>query len=310
MINKRILITGLTGFVGRSIVSCFSEFGERFGFNCQLVGVGEEYDLLRYESVLRLCELSRPDWVLHLAGQSSIPKSIQNPAQTLNVNVVGTANLLKALSVSSFRGRFLYVSSADVYGAILNDELPVTEAKIPAPRNPYASSKVGAEVLCQQWQRSSGMDLIIARPFNHTGPGQTEHFALSGFAKKLAELKLQGRHHAQLEVGNLSVTRDILDVKDVIDAYFMLLELGESGETYNICSGVETKLQDAVEKLADIAGMSVDFEIDPQRLRPFEQMRVKGCGMKIANQIGWKPKVSIEDTLKSVFDYWMKELSK
>src|SRR5690606_12143272 len=132
----------------------------------------------------------QPDCVLHLAAQSFVPASFRDPAETLAINVGGTLNLLQALSAAAFEGRLLYVSSSDVYGAVDLAELPVDESRMPVPRNPYAVSKVSAEMLCRQWHLTEGMQVLVARPFNPTGPGQDARFVLSGFAQRIAQIAI------------------------------------------------------------------------------------------------------------------------
>jgi GDP-4-dehydro-6-deoxy-D-mannose reductase len=249
----------------------------------------------------------RPEWVVHLAAQSHVPHSWTDPAATLQVNVCGTANLLNALTGSGFKGRLLYVSSADVYGAVPERGLPVGEEAAVSPRSPYASSKVAAEVLCRQWARTRGLDVVIARPFNHTGPRQRTEFVLPGFARELAAIKLQ-RQAPRVGVGDLDVTRDFLDVQDVARAYVALLSKGRSGETYNVCSGREVHLGDALQRMVSLAGVAASIEVDPAKLRPAEQRRMCGSHAKITADTGWTPRIALDDTLRQILDYWTREL--
>jgi GDP-4-dehydro-6-deoxy-D-mannose reductase len=236
-----------------------------------------------------------------------VPQSWSDPARTLQVNVCGTANLLNALSEAGFRGRLLYVSSADIYGSVHEADLPVTEQAPPAPLNPYASSKVAAEVLCRQWARTRELDVVIARPFNHTGPGQRIEFALPGFAREMAAIKL-GQQPPQVLAGDLDVTRDFLDVRDVVNAYLALLARGRGGETYNICSGSEVHLGDALRRLAGMAGVQAAITADPARFRPSEQRRMCGSHAKITAETGWVPRIPLDETLRQLLDHWTREL--
>ncbi|MGY8905381.1 MAG: GDP-mannose 4,6-dehydratase [Burkholderiales bacterium] len=301
----KLLATGASGFVGQALQRHLLA-GK--GGGVELCGVDDAYDLLDAAAMHALIARHRPDSVLHLAAQSHVPTAMQDPAGTLQVNVVGTANLLKALTDSGFVGRLLYVSSADVYGAVAEAALPVTEDTPPAPRNPYAASKVAAEVLCLQWQRSHGLDVVIARPFNHTGPGQRDDFALSGFARGIAAIAL-GLQPPQLRTGNLQVTRDFLDVQDVLDAYLTLLQKGHSGQIYNVCSGVECGLHEALQTLMDLAGVQVDVQVDASRLRPGEQLRMCGSHQKIRADTGWQPQRPLRETLQQLLQHWTQELT-
>jgi GDP-4-dehydro-6-deoxy-D-mannose reductase len=245
--------------------------------------------------------------VVHLAAQSHVPQSWSDPAHTLAVNVCGTANLLNALAGTGFRGRLLYVSSADVYGSVPPPALPVTEQAPLAPRSPYASSKVAAEVLCRQWARTRQLDVVIARPFNHTGAGQRAEFVLPGFAREIAAIKL-GRKAPQVLAGDLDVTRDFLDVRDVVNAYLALLARGNSGETYNVCSGREVHIGDVLHRLIALAGVQAGVAVDPARFRPSEQRRMCGSHARITADTGWVARIGLDQTLQQLLDYWTREL--
>jgi GDP-4-dehydro-6-deoxy-D-mannose reductase len=301
---RKLLATGHRGFVGTALREYLQAHGDAPAQWCALTC---ESDLLDPAQMQAMLEEHRPDWVVHLAAQSHVPQSWSDPARTLQVNVCGTANLLNALSESGFRGRLLYVSSADVYGSVQEAHLPVTEQAPPAPRNPYASSKVAAEVLCRQWAGTRGLDVVIARPFNHTGPGQRLDFALPGFAREIAAIKL-GRQAPQVPVGDLDVTRDFLDVRDVVQAYLALLARGRGGETYNVCSGSEVHLGNALRILAAMAGVQARITVDPARFRPSEQRRMRGSHGKISADTGWIPRIPLDETLQQLLDHWMREL--
>lgn len=269
----------------------------------------EEPDVLNADALRGAIAAQRPDWIIHLAAQSHVPSSWADPAATLRVNVGGTANLLKAMGDAGFTGRLLYVSSADIYGAVPESGLPVSEETPVAPRNPYATSKVAGEELCRQWARTQPLDVVIARPFNHTGAGQRPDFALPAFAREIAAIKL-GKQPPRVLTGDLEVTRDFLDVRDVIAAYLALLAKGTKGETYNVCSGREVHLGGALAMLAGLAGVTPEIVTDPARLRPSEQRRMCGSHARITATTGWQPSIAFGDTLTQLLDYWMQELDK
>ncbi len=298
---QRLLVTGNTGFVGQALASWLptSPWAQRFEMVVPPVG----FDLRDPAQVAACIAGAQADCVLHLAAQSFVPASFKNPAATLAVNVGGTLNLLQALGAAAFKGRFLYVSSADVYGAVESGSLPVTEKHMPVPRNPYAVSKAAAELLCQQWHLTEGMDVLIARPFNHTGPGQDARFVLPGFAQRIAQI-LAGTAEPRFETGNLEVTRDFCDVRDVMDAYMMLLDSGHAGEIYNVCSGVERKVGDLLRGMLARAGIDASIVIDPARLRPNEQVRMVGSSAKLHEHTGWKPHCDFDATLTDMVAWW------
>lgn len=304
--RKKLLATGHRGFVG----TAFGQFLEANADQAvSWCAPDDEPDVLDPARLRRALEQHQPDWVLHLAAQSHVPTSWAEPAATLHLNAGGTANLLSALSDSGFTGRLLYVSSADIYGEVPPSRLPVTEEVPVAPRNPYATSKVAGEELCRQWERTRPLDVVIARPFNHTGAGQRPDFALPAFAREIAAIKL-GLQPARILTGDLDVTRDFLDVRDVVAAYLALLARGARGETYNVCSGREVHLGEALRTMVEIAGVQAEIVTDPARLRPAEQRRMCGSHGRISAATGWEPRIPLRDTLKQLLDYWMRELDK
>ncbi len=302
---KKLLVTGLTGFVGQSLARWLAAGHGPAGL--QLCGPDDLLDLRDAAAVAAMVRTHAPDAVLHLAAQSHVGQSLADPGATLQINVVGTAHLLKALTDAGFAGRMLYVSSADVYGAVAPDSLPVSETQPPAPRSPYGASKVAAEVLCQQWARTHGLQVVIARPFNHTGPGQRPDFAPPGFARDAVAIA-RGLQPPVLQVGDLDVTRDFLDVRDVLDAYLRLLQAGVAGEIYTVCSGREVRMADMLASLLALAGVQPRLERAPERMRPAEQRRMCGDNRKLVAATGWQPRHALQDTLAQLIAFWNKEL--
>ncbi len=298
----KVLLIGGTGFVGGHLQRHLCD-------NKYAVGVhGDSVDVRNPGEMQRLIFRERPDAVVHLAAISSVPESFKNPHQTFEINFTGTLNVLMALRSSGFRGRMLYIGSGDVYGLLADEDLPVTEERRLKPKNPYAVSKVAAEALCYQWSQTADFQIVMARPFNHIGPGQSERFALSDFAKQIVEIKI-GRHNSTLRVGDIDVTRDFTDVRDVVKAYGLLLERGKNGEVYNVCSGKERSVRSLLSRLIDIAGVDARIEQDRNRLRPSEQRRVFGSFEKLRRDTGWLPDIPIEQTLHDILDDWRMKLS-
>jgi GDP-4-dehydro-6-deoxy-D-mannose reductase len=241
----------------------------------------------------------KPEAVLHLAAQSSVASSFKDPAETFSVNFLGTLNLLQALDSIGFEGAFVYVGSADVYGKADDADMPLRESRPLYPRSPYAVSKVAAESLCYQWSQSGKLRIVLARPFNQIGPGQDRRFAIPDFAWQISEIR-RARRPPELIVGDLDVTRDFTDARDTISAYRILLEGGRNGEAYNICSGRERSLRNLVELMVQIAGVKAEITTDASRLRPVEQRRVVGDLSKIREELGWSPRISLEQTLSDI----------
>ncbi len=260
------------------------------------------------DGVVDLCDAARvrsavaslmPEAVLHLAAQSSVASSFDDPAATFSINFSGTLNLLQALSANGFQGVFVYVGSADVYGRTAEADLPTSEKQPLHPRSPYAVSKVAAEALCYQWSQTQNFRNVMTRPFNQIGPGQDKRFAIADFAHQIVEIR-RGHQSPYLVTGDLDVTRDFTDVRDAIRAYQILLERGENGEIYNVCSGQERSLRSMVEDMLQIAGVHAELQTNATRLRPVEQRRVVGDPSKIHTLLDWKPEISLKTTLTDV----------
>jgi GDP-4-dehydro-6-deoxy-D-mannose reductase len=303
---KRLLLIGSTGFVGKAFGALPQT--EIAGDGIQLISSEEHIDLRDQSALLQWFTQRRPDYVVHLAARTFVPESFENPRQTYEVNFIGTLNVLEALRESGFTGRFLYLGSGDVYGLVPESDLPVAEDHPLRPRSPYGVSKVAAEALCYQWSCGRHFDVVIARPFNHIGPGQSELFVVSDLAKQVVEMMLR-RRAGVIHVGDLDITRDFTDVRDVIRAYLLLLRYGANGEIYNVCSGSEVSIRRLLEIM--LATSNVRAEIEPQtsRMRPSEQRRMRGCADKLRAVTGWAPKIPLEQTVDDTLAYWKERLN-
>ena len=294
---ENVLVTGHRGFVG---AHCLDRVPSGFGLVDELGPIYLD-DVDRLASFLASRTI---DGVIHLAAKSNVPDAIVDPIETYNTNLFGTINLLKALQESEFTGQFLYVSSGDVYGQVDVDMIPITESQIPMPRNPYGASKVAAEFYALQYALRCNFDVMVARAFNHIGPGQSTKFVVPSILSQIVDLTIEGDKNSSkdsvLTVGNIDVTRDFTAVTDVVDAYFALLERGKSGEIYNVCSGKETSVRQLMEMAERQLDVQVKTKIDPSRLRPGEQERVSGSYKKLHEQTGWVPKVSLPEVISDV----------
>jgi len=304
---KKLLLTGASGFVGKTIQRLASQPEYRDIF--ALTAPSARMELRDPASLTASIVETAPDWVIHLAAQSFVPRAFANPRETFDINFGGTLNLLEALKTAGFSGKVLYVGSGDQYGKVAAADLPIAETLALKPRNPYAVSKAAAEMLCYQWSQTEGMDIVAARPFNHIGAGQSENFALSGFARQIIEIR-QGRREPVIYVGDLDVTRDFTDVEDVARAYLLLLERGERGEAYNVCSGREAHLGQLLEEMLALAGVKAEIVKDPARFRVAEQKRVAGDNRKLAAHTGWRQRRSMEQSLTSILDDWERQLNR
>jgi GDP-4-dehydro-6-deoxy-D-mannose reductase len=274
----RVLVTGAAGFVGGHLVEFLRAehpelelFGlERMHGTAPELAAGVasvQADLDDAASVDAALDAVRPDRVIHLAGQSSVQHSWTDPGATLRTNVLGIVHVLDALRRREAAARVLVVGSADEYGAVGPGDVPLREDAPLRPISPYAVSKAAQGLLALQYSRPGGLTVLVTRTFPHTGPRRGEAFAESSFARQLAEIAA-GRRAPTLRVGNLEAVRDFSDVRDVVRAYWALLEKGRGGEAYNVCSGTGLGIGEILQKLIAIAGLQVEVQVDPDRLRP------------------------------------------
>lgn len=296
--NKmRIYLTGSDGFVGRWFAQHIAK-GAGAWSSCVL-GADTRIDIRDAAKLKASLTDFCPDAVVHLAAQSNIPASIAAPAETASINVMGTLALLDAIEQAAPRARLLHVGSGDMYGLVDASALPIAESAPLMPRNPYAASKIAAEMFVRERAVRGRIDACCVRSFNHTGPGQTADFVLPALAMQIARFVVDGQRRGTVSAGDLDCSRDFLDVRDVIEAYRVILEKGTPGAVYNVCSGTEVALQDALENLSGLAGIAVEVRRDPSRLRPAEQKRVCGNPEKLQS-LGWRRTIAFETTLRDL----------
>jgi GDP-4-dehydro-6-deoxy-D-mannose reductase len=311
----RVLITGINGFVG----SHFAEYALARGAEVHgswwasgtqhidhLAGrlTLTECDVRDGSAVHRLVERARADVVIHLAAQSFVAVSWKEPAATLMTNTLGQVNLLEAIRAQRPPPRLLVIGSADEYGLVSEEDLPITEEAPLRPLSPYAVSKVTQDLLGYQYFKSYGLPIVRARAFNHEGPRRGDVFMTSSFARQIAEMEA-GVREPVLRVGNLTTRRDYTDVRDVVRGYWLLLERGEDGQVYNLCSGRAWSTQAVADFLiaeARVARIEVREERD--RVRPADVPIIVGDGTKIRRAVGWGPEIPFEQTLRDTLAYW------
>jgi GDP-4-dehydro-6-deoxy-D-mannose reductase len=296
----KVLVTGSDGFVGSLLMH------ER---RCvRLADDGGNVDLRDADRVRRAVASIAPDAVIHLAAQSFVPESFARPRETYEINFFGTLNLLEALKAAGFTGRLLFVGSGDCYGLVAPEELPIDEGRPLRPRSPYAVSKAATEALCYQWSQSEAFVIVMTRSFNHIGPGQSERFVVSDFARQVVEIR-KGLCAPVIRTGDIDVTRDFTDVRDVVKAYLLLLERGRRGEVYNVCSGLEQSIRGVLLRLLQLAGVEAAVEQDPLRLRRAEQRRICGSPRKLEQDTGWTRRYSLDTSLADILNDWEAKLS-
>lgn len=307
---ERALVTGSNGFVGRALVARLAAAGydvwgvDRTEVDADFRGTRHlQGDLTDAEFVASAISQASPSCIVHLAAQSSVAKSFDDPTSTLRDGTTPAMNVLEAVRRAGTNARVLLVGSADEYGSVQPGQIPVREDVPVNPENPYALAKVMQNQCGRLYAKLYRVDAVMTRSFNHTGPGQRDIFVLPSFAKQVAEIR-RGKRAPELEVGNLDVRRDFLDVRDVCDAYVVLLKKGRMGETYNVCSGDSYRVGDLLNTLCTLAGVHVSIRVDVSRLRPIDTPELRGDPSKMREHTGWTAKMPIEDTLKSLLEYW------
>jgi GDP-4-dehydro-6-deoxy-D-mannose reductase len=298
-----VLITGAGGFVGGHLAKVLRE--RRPGWVLDMPpapGAPGGLDVTDAEAVSQCIVSRRPDMVVHLAAVAAVTASVKDPRLAWRVNLDGTLNVVLAMQAHTPQAHLLFVSSAEVYGRSLNAEAPVDETCLLQPVNPYAASKAAADVLVRQ-AAAVGLSATIARPFNHTGPMQSDAFVVPNFAGQIARIEA-GLQPPVIEVGSLDDERDFLDVADVVDAYALLLERRRdpaARSVFNVASGAALRIGDILERLLSAARCSIEVRVDSARLRPTPIPRVVGDASRLRS-LGWRPKWSIGDTLGAVLD--------
>jgi GDP-4-dehydro-6-deoxy-D-mannose reductase len=267
-----------------------------------------EADLEDASAVEAAVDLVRPDRVVHLAAQSSVHQSWSDPAGTLRTNVQGLLHLLEAIRKRALAPRVLVVGSSEEYGLVRPGDIPLREDAPLRPNSPYAVSKVAQGYLALQYVLSHQMGVVRTRTFHHTGPGRGEAFAESSFARQLAEIEA-GRRPPVIQVGNLESVRDFSDVRDVVRAYWALLDRGDAGEVYNVCSGSGVRVRDVLQTLVEASGLDVEVRVDPERLRPSDVPALVGDPSRLRSATGWEPRHSLADSLRDLLRHWRERVA-
>jgi GDP-4-dehydro-6-deoxy-D-mannose reductase len=309
----RALITGVSGFVGRHLWRHLQAEGDDvYGLartNTDGLDAARvlKIDLFDRAAVERAVRETRPEVVYHLAAQSSPAESLADPWATIVNNLACQFNLLEGLLSAGMAPRVLVVGSSDEYGRVSAEDVPTHENVPLKPATPYAVSKVGQDVMGYQYFAQHGLPVVRVRPFNHTGPGHDARFVIPSFARQLAEVEM-GLRAPLLRVGDLNVSRDFTDVRDMVRAYRLALTLGTPGDVYNLGSGRSTRIADMVDELIGMCRVRTETRVDAALLRPADIPRQEANIHKFTQLTGWQPTIPWHTTLRDTFEYWREKV--
>ncbi len=317
---KRLLITGISGFVGGHLVSYLEDHTNGFeihgisrskpawdfvprGLSLRNGSHFHQADLLDIPTIKSLLEEIQPEYILHLAAQSSVAESWKTPVFSFMNNTNIFLNIIDTVRQNDNGARVLSIGSSEQYGIVAAADLPLTETTPQHPANPYAVARVAQEQLAKIYAEGYGLDICCTRSFNHCGPGQSDRFVVSAIARQFARIA-HGLQDPVIHIGNGSIVRDFVDVHDVVAAYVLLLSKGKRGEVYNICSGMGRTIGEIVALLADLKGLNVSVHEEQAQIRPIDNPRIIGSNDKIRRDLGWGPAIPFEQSLLSLYDYW------
>ena len=265
-----------------------------------------DLNILEKESISNVFEQEKPDYIFHLAAQSSVALSWKNPGLTVDVNIKGSVNVLDAVRDMEKQPRVLLIGSGEEYGRILPDETPIQEDNNLRPGNIYAATKACQNMIGKIYADAYKLDIMMVRAFNHTGPNQAPLFVVADFCKQVADIEA-GLQEPVLRVGNLSAERDFTDVRDVVRAYGMLIAKGDRGETYNVGSGHAVSIDSILQMIVSKAKCEIKVEIDPAKLRPIDVPIIEADTNKLQQCTGWKPNIPLSQTIEETLEFYRKK---
>lgn len=307
----KALVVGGGGFVGPYLVR---HLKDELGYEVTVTKTEKEtlamdgavvknLDILDKNQISELLNEEKPDYLFHLAAQSSVAYSWKNPTLTVDVNIKGCVNLLEALKDADEKPRVLLIGSGEEYGHIKKDECPIIEDNVLRPGNIYAATKSCQNMLGKIYSDAYGLDIMMVRAFNHIGPNQTPVFVVADFCKQVADIE-KGKQEPVIYVGNLSAKRDFTDVRDVVKAYALLVKGGKRGETYNVGRGHAVAIEDILKEIVSMSDKDIEVKVDEKKLRPVDVPIIEPDIEKIKKEVGWEPVIELRQTLEETLEYW------
>ncbi len=312
---KKALIIGAGGFVGGYLAQCLQDEFNMEVYATKLANTQTQEDLsfiepriydldiLNRNDIVELLYAIRPDYIFHLAAQSSVSEAWKNPALTIDVNIKGSVNVMDAVRELYYKPRMVIIGSGEEYGHIKEDETPIHEDTKLRPGNIYAATKACQNMIGSIYSKAYDMELMLVRAFNHVGPGQSPIFVVSDFCKQVAEIE-KGIREPVMYVGNLAARRDFTDVRDVVRAYGLLALKGRAGETYNVGSGNAMEIRAVLDMIISMSSSKIEVRVDPNKIRPVDVPIIEADISKIHEETGWEPKIPFAQTVREILDYW------
>jgi len=310
--KERYLITGFSGFVAKH----FIDYLEKLKLKVEVYGIDLQrpsFDLLKFKHVTcffeqvnlierdqlkSVIERIRPNYLLHLASFSSVAYSWREPSESFRNNTNIFLNILEIINELEVNCRILSVGSSEEYGNIAEEDLPIKESHKLVPTSPYAVARVAQEMLSRVYVDGYGLDIVMTRSFNHMGPGQNQQFVISGFINKILEARKLNQN--AIKVGDISIVRDFVDVRDVVRAYYLLFKNGKCGEVYNVCSGRSVMLSEVISIISEIMEVKINPQVDEALIRPIDNRVIKGSYQKLKDATDWSPQIPLTQTLKDM----------
>ncbi len=308
---KKALIIGAAGFVGSYLTE---HLRDECGMEVHVTKLPTEslpeqkdrahdLNILNKEEIVSLLFEIRPDYIFHLAAQSSVGIAWKNPALTIDINIKGSVNVMDAVRELYYKPRILLIGSGEEYGHIPEEEIPIREENRIRPGNIYAATKACQNMIGSIYAQAYDMEVMMVRAFNHIGPTQSSIFVVSDFCRQVAEIE-KGLREPVMYVGNLNARRDFTDVRDVVRAYGLLMEYGEPGETYNVGRGSSVSIREMLEMIISMSGREIRVETDRNKLRPVDIPVIEADISKIHALTGWVPKIPLRQTVSETLHYW------
>lgn len=313
----KVLITGIGGFAGSHLAEYISSHtsSEIFGVlrdaekddnlsnvrRAMTLSTGEITD---FQSIFKIIKEVKPEIIFHVAGQAFVPSSFEHAAETFKTNVIGTINIFEAVKACEIRPRIVVVTSGEVYGETFGLPQLHTEQSIPQPVNPYAASKTSMDYIAQTYKKYEGLDIVIARPFNHTGPRQRPNFVCSSLARQIVTIQ-KNKAPRTLNIGNIKARRDFTDVRDIVRGYWMLSQIdNKTNYIFNLCSGNIVSIEEIIKIYQEIVGVAFELNVESKRLRGYDIQLLAGNNSALVHSVGWKPEIPFKQTLTDLLNYW------